>query len=183
MVDLSAEGRLTFDRFDANTLVYPEKWMSEGNYLKVGVSLTNTIKLNDVPSGNVGAGYWYEYSDENLRNSTFAYQMQTTEAEIHESLNRNTMANLWQYVDGTAPAWDPGHAYHYPKPVTVYQVVPTVNALLPAAGINRSLQVTLTEGPALGAGDRPVEDDGVEHAHGYLVVRALAQKWTLIGRL
>jgi hypothetical protein len=148
MVDLSADGRLTFDHLNANELVDPSKGMTEGNSLMVGVVLSNTIKLIDLPP-NIGGAYWYEYSDENLRSSTFAYQVQTTEADLHDDLSRNSMKDQWKWIDGSQGAWDGGHTYHIAEPVGISVAVPAVPVLLPAAGINRTLQVTLTEGYAI----------------------------------
>jgi hypothetical protein len=54
MVDLSADGRLTFDHLNANELVDPSKGMTEGNSLMVGVVLSNTIKLIDLPPNIAG---------------------------------------------------------------------------------------------------------------------------------
>ncbi len=133
IVDMQAEGRLQFDEVNADELTDPELGITTGNALNVGVVLTNTLTVMGRP-GNIGGGYYWQYR-KNLDSSTFDYQMQTAEIDIHEDLDRGDMQDEWQDV----PEGQTGDIY-------IHKTVPTIPVTLPAAGINRRLQVYLSEG-------------------------------------
>ena len=133
IVDMQAEGRLQFDEVNANELTDPERGITTGNALNVGVVLTNTLTMMGRP-GNIGGGYYWQFSKK-FKSSTFEYRMQTTETDIHEDLDRWAMEDEWQDV----PAGQAGDIY-------IHETVPAIPVTLPAAGINRRLQVYLSEG-------------------------------------
>ncbi len=133
IVDMGAEDRLQFDDLNAHHLHDPDRGLTTGNLLDVGVVLTNTLTMMGRP-GNVGGGYYWQFK-EHFPSSTFSYQMQTEETDIHDDLGRWAMEDEWQEV----PEGQSGDIY-------IHQVVPEVPVTLPPAGINRELQVYLSEG-------------------------------------
>ena len=151
MVDIDAEDRFQISGLDANDLVYPDIGLAVGQKVKVAATFTNTIALVDLPE-NVGKAYWYQYSDERLRSSTFDYRMQDTETPLHEGLERYTMDSEWGYVDGTAAECGSPCTYHKPEPVFITETVRSTDGIpLDAAGINRSLPAYVSEGWAIPA--------------------------------
>jgi subtilisin-like proprotein convertase family protein len=152
MVDMDAADRFQISGIDTNDLLYPDKGMTVGNAILAGASFTNTIDLVDRPN-NIGTAYWYEWSDERLRSSAFAYELQAEEIDLHEGLERNTMSNDWHYVDGTAPpVGDALGWWHVAEPVFITRTVRSTDGFaLTEAGINQPLPVILSEGWAIPA--------------------------------
>ena len=135
---MEAEGRLQFDDLKANTLHDPEKGLVTGNILDVGVVLTTTLTMMGRPS-NVGGGYYWQFRD-NFRRSTFDYKMQTEEPTSTRTLDLGDQEDEWIDVQYEADEeHDRGDIYDAPE-AAAYGVT------LPAAGINRELQVYVSEG-------------------------------------
>ncbi len=142
--------RLAFSNFESDDLVHPDWGIRQGNSIRYGVSLTNTIDLTPRPD-NLGGAYWYQYNDEVLRSSTFDYQLSyTNTVELHEGLDRKTMLNEWRYLDGDGPEWgDFGHTWHAAEPVFVERTLKSTGIALQQAGINLPSTLYLNEGYAL----------------------------------
>jgi len=152
MVDVNADGRFRIAAFDEGDLVYPERGMAVGNFLRPTITVSNTIEMVPLPH-NLGGAYPYQYSDRRLRGSTFKYQFGAGEVDLHEGLERYTMSDEWQYVDGDGPRWgDAGHTWHKAEPVYIKPTVTSATAIeLSEAGINRTLAMMLSEGYAIPA--------------------------------
>ena len=154
MVNMFPEdyNRLEFSNFEADDLVHPDWGLRQGNSIRYGVSLTNTLDIAPLPD-NLGAGYRYQYNDNTLRSATFDYQLTyTNTSEIHEDLDRKTMSGDWIYEDGDGPEWgDFGHTWYAPERVYVEQNVKSAGIELSQAGINLPATLFLTEGYAIPA--------------------------------
>ncbi|MBP7689433.1 MAG: hypothetical protein KA765_16070, partial [Thermoflexales bacterium] len=158
MIELQDPDRLQFGKFDY-TLVQPEKGLAVGSKLTYQIDLTNTIKLESVipttdemiegwksgtkliPVEWKSMAYAWQFNTNNLKSSTFVYQWQTTDADIHNDLKRDTMTDQWILTGHTNRGGTQDQAYITPT-VTSSQLA------LPEAGINRDPQLFLTEGVA-----------------------------------
>ncbi|NOZ06931.1 MAG: hypothetical protein GXP41_11385, partial [Chloroflexi bacterium] len=155
MVDIQDKERFKFSNVDLDDMMYPAKGLSVGQRLKAAVTFTNTITMTTNAFG-LGTSYWYQYSDETLRTSRFGYQMQNTEFDFHEDLDRYSKADAspWRYVDGLPPRCGNPCTYHLPKPVFITNTVRSVEGVpLDKAGINQPLSVSLGEAWAVPAQD------------------------------
>ncbi len=150
LTDLQDPDRLQFGRFDYD-LEEPDKGMAVGNNLYLTLDLTTTIKLvpvvpptsemvanwksgaNLVPVDWKSLSYWWQFSDSNVKRSTFRYEIQNEEADL-EGVNLDQMKNEWQPLNGAA------HTF-YANPTPASEALP-----LNTAGINQPIQATLTEG-------------------------------------
>lgn len=111
--------------------------ITSANKLKVNMGIRNTITLSDVPFDWKAAAYFWQYSNANAKTSTFDYKLNPSEEDIHDSLSRGSMKNLWQSA-GT-DKW----TYEFSAGTSGYSIP------LPAAGINQDPTVYLAEGSAL----------------------------------
>ncbi|MBN2390841.1 MAG: thrombospondin type 3 repeat-containing protein, partial [Anaerolineae bacterium] len=149
LTDLQDPDRLQFGRFGYD-LEEPDEGMAVGNNLYLTLDLTTTIKLvslipptdemvenwksgtNLIPVDWKSLSYWWQFSDSNVKRSTFQYEIQNEEADL-EGVDLDQMTNAWQAV-GAA------HTF-YANPTPASEAIP-----LDTAGINRPVQATLTEG-------------------------------------
>ncbi len=67
------KNRIEFISMDLNDLVFPDQGIREGNGVLVGLTISNTIDMISLPA-NIGGAYPYQYSDSNLKSSTFSLQ-------------------------------------------------------------------------------------------------------------
>ncbi|HQI84959.1 MAG TPA: tandem-95 repeat protein [Anaerolineae bacterium] len=149
LTDLQDPDRLQFGRFDYD-LGKPEEGLAVGNNLYLTLDLTTTIKLvsvipptdemvenwksgtNLIPVDWKSISYWWQFSDSNVKRSTFKYEIQNEEADL-EGVDLDQMKGEWQSA-GAA------HTF-YANPEPGSEAIP-----LDTAGINRPIQATLTEG-------------------------------------
>ncbi|HQJ10240.1 MAG TPA: tandem-95 repeat protein [Anaerolineae bacterium] len=149
LTDLQDPERLQFGRFGYD-LEEPDEGLAVGNNLYLTLDLTSTIKLvpvipptdemienwksgtNLIPVDWKSLSYWWQFSDSNVRRSTFKYEIQNQEADL-EGVDLDQMKDEWQ----------PAGAAHtfYANPTPASEAIP-----LDAAGINQPIQATLTEG-------------------------------------
>lgn len=152
MVEMNPENssRLEFSNFETDDLVHPDWGIRQGNSIRYGVSLTNTIDIAPLPD-DLGAAYRYQYNDKVLRSATFDYQLTyTNTTEIHEGLQRFTLSNEWAYADGDGPVWgDFGHTWRAAEPVYVERDLKSKGLELTQAGINVPAALYLIEGYAI----------------------------------
>ncbi len=146
MVDMERSDRLVFGSFD-HVFVNPELGASVGNQIKYTVSLTNTINIVKIPVDWKAASYAWRYTrdgDKNLKSSTFKYEWQTEEKDLHVDEDGNDLIDLnqqsppWQSDTGTRP----------------FYIGPTATSSgfsLDEAGINRHPSLYLAEGYAVPA--------------------------------
>ncbi|MGC9396645.1 MAG: LamG-like jellyroll fold domain-containing protein [Anaerolineae bacterium] len=149
LTDLQDPDRLQFGRFGYD-LEEPDEGMAVGNNLYLTLDLITTIQLvplvpptdemienwesgtNLIPVDWKSLSYWWQFTDDNVKRSTFRYEIQNTEADL-EGVDLDQMASEWQAA-GTE------HTF-YANPTPASEAIP-----LNTAGINRPLQATLTEG-------------------------------------
>lgn len=149
LTDLQDPDRLQFGRFGYD-LEEPDRGMAVGNNLYLTLDLTTTIKLvplipptdemvenwkggtNLIPVDWKSLSYWWQFTDDNVKRSTFRYEIQNEEADL-EGVDLDQMQDAWQ----------PASAAHtfYANPTPESEAIP-----LDTAGINMPVQATLTEG-------------------------------------
>jgi subtilisin-like proprotein convertase family protein len=149
LTDLQDPDRLQFGRFGYD-LEEPDEGMAVGNNLYLTLDLTTTIKLvplvpptdemvenwesgtNLIPVDWKSLSYWWQFTDDNVKRSTFRYEIQNEEADL-EGVDLDQMTNEWQAAGAE-------HTF-YANPTPASEAIP-----LDTAGINRPVQATLTEG-------------------------------------
>ncbi|MBN1887593.1 MAG: tandem-95 repeat protein, partial [Thermoflexales bacterium] len=149
LTDLQDPDRLQFGRFNYD-LAKPDEGLAVGNNLYLTLDLTTTIKLvrvvppgdeiiegwkngtNLIPVDWKSISYWWQFSDSNVKRSTFKYEIQNEEADL-EGVDLDQMKDEWQSA-GAA------HTF-YANPIPESEAIP-----LDTAGINQPIQATLTEG-------------------------------------
>lgn len=119
------------DRFKMNNLDLvlsdPAKGMVEGATMSYGISFSNTIGLASVPHKIFPRIYKGQFSETQLRRSTFKYVWQSTQDDYHEGLKLGGMTTAWEKTDGWLPLV---YADSVPAPAPF---------TLDRAGINESL--------------------------------------------
>jgi len=139
MVDMQPEyyDRLQLSDFD-QALRNPNKGLSSGSKIIYSVSLTNTL-VKDYDAyfaSGFGDEYFWQWSDDTLKTSTFAYKWQTAENDFHEGLDREQMTDRWASLE------NPRGGFFAPFLTEVVRS----NALpLSEAGINRPQTLYLSE--------------------------------------
>ena len=136
MVNIGYRYRLDIEEFEQNFLD-PDKGLSAGNSLVISATLENRlnlIKWKDTKYDWKAGAYWWQYSDKTLASSTFDYDLQANEKDIHSSLDRGDSSRDWDRSDG--------------RPFTL---IARANTQVPLeeAGINRTLPLYLAEGYAV----------------------------------
>jgi len=149
LTDLQDPERLQFGRFGYD-LEEPDEGLAVGNNLYLTLDLTSTIKLvpvipptdemienwksgtNLIPVDWKSLSYWWQFSDSNVRRSTFRYEIQNEAADL-EGVDLDQMKDEWQSA-GAAHTF-----YAHPTPAS--EAIP-----LDTAGVNQPIQATLTEG-------------------------------------
>ncbi|MFN8497212.1 MAG: LamG-like jellyroll fold domain-containing protein [Anaerolineae bacterium] len=140
----------------SQTLAAPGKGVTVGNAVQLSVDLTSTVKLNelvkrkpngdpvddDIPVDWKAAAYAWQYSNDTLRTATVDYRLQQSHTDIHDALERGTMASEWR-ADG-----HPGLYDRVPFSISRH-LTTTVASPLTTAGINQPLTLVLSEGQAL----------------------------------
>ncbi len=130
--------RLQFTNFNLDDLVHPELGIVEGNAIRYGISLTNTLDLAKVPISDMEVGWEKQFNDHTLRRSSFAYEWQQEEEEIHEHLQMDAIpAEDWHETENIRP-------FTYETTVDAEQGIP-----LPEAGVNRHAELILAEAYAV----------------------------------
>jgi hypothetical protein len=150
LADLQDPDRLQFGRFDYD-LSDPDKGLVVGNDLYLTLDLTSTLELVSllpaseaviagwkdgtalVPADWKSMSYWWQFSDSNVKKSTFRYVIQAEETDIDGDLDLEQMSDEWQAT---------GQAH-----VFVVQPTPVSDPIpLDKAGINQPVQALVTEG-------------------------------------
>jgi len=129
LVDLQKEDRLSIALDTPTTVqVVDEEGVVSGNKVQVSATVTNTLSLNKPTGMGSGINYlldllgWADWK-EVMRQSTFSYTLQTSPTDQHAGLSQNQLA----WTDNTE---------------TFY---PSTTASLLSPGLNRNLDVYLTE--------------------------------------
>lgn len=141
LVDMEDEERwqLSAPSFE---LGVPEKGLSVGNTIAYHLTLTNSIHLAGIPFDYKAAFYAWEYTDSNLKKSSFAYSISgEEEADLHTGLSMDQMRGEWQ----------PGTKRDGKQTYSVVRELSTAGAgaELSTAGINVANDVYAHEGYAL----------------------------------
>ena len=111
--------------------------VAQGNRLSARVTLTNTITLSDIPIEWMAAAYFWQYTNNNAKTSTFDYTVQPGENDIHEDLSRSSMKNDW--VSAGEDMW----SYDFVAETDGFSID------LPVPGINRDPVANVSEGSAV----------------------------------
>ncbi len=72
MVDLEDEERIGIQDLDLS-LVDPARGMAVNNSLVLSTTIRNTLDLAEIPNDWKAQAYWWQYDDDALKSSTFAY--------------------------------------------------------------------------------------------------------------
>ncbi len=145
------KSRIEFISMDLNDLEFPDQGIRAGNSILLGLTISNTIDMISRPA-NIGGAYPYEYSDGNLKSSTFSYKLQDSETDFHDDLDRHTMKSEWKYLDGgTTAAWgDAGHTWKAAEPMYITRTLRSATSVpFGDAGLNRHLTEYLSEAWAI----------------------------------
>ncbi|MBN1371366.1 MAG: LamG domain-containing protein [Anaerolineaceae bacterium] len=137
MIDYSSGERLEFGSMDQQ-LQHPELGYIETNNLKVTIETTNTITKESIPLDWKSLAYFWQWSDSNASSANFQYQIQTSETDFHDGLERGEMAPAWERV-GSDDVWK----------ATVNATTSGYAVDLPDAGVNRDPVVYLSEASAV----------------------------------
>jgi hypothetical protein len=141
LVDLANAGRLNLTNFD----LLPEdenRGFAVGNTLSVIMDVDTALYKSHRPKSAFAIWYNTHFTDENLRDSTFVYAVQTKQDALDESLELGTMADRWQ--SPTVDGWANDSSFVHRTPVAS-QVQVT------QAGINRQTDFYLSEGYVMNA--------------------------------
>jgi hypothetical protein len=138
MVDMEDEDRFQLGNFDQR-FVTPERGVSVGSEFSYAATVTNTIRLVSLPVDWRSAYAWTWWDDDTLKTATFEYRWQADETDFHDSLVRGTMTGDWQ------PTGEE-HTVQLVESMATTDGIP-----LTEAGINRPVQVYLSEGYAIPA--------------------------------
>ena len=136
LVDLQNENRLNLTNFNLNP-VDPHKGIVVNNQLTLTADVTSTL-YSAGPDSLLSLIYFWQFSDQNVKASTFAYQFALNEENIGDSLKRDQMTNQWIAVsDG-----DGDFAQRFAVEINTDP--------LPEVGINQPITpLYLTEGYAI----------------------------------
>ena len=140
MIDMEADDRLDVQNFQQNVFD-PAKGIAVGNALAINATVTTTIGLDAVPENWMAYAYYYQYSQGTLKSTTFEYELQATNEDIHETLSRKQIAD---WTD--TPATDDKKVYIVRDIATGSSEVSLTDA---GAGINRPVGLYLSEGQAI----------------------------------
>ncbi|MGD2148345.1 MAG: LamG domain-containing protein, partial [Anaerolineae bacterium] len=142
MLDLGDADRFQLGSFDQK-FKDPTKAMAVGNSLVVRGTVTNTISYIDKLDiqGWHGQAYKWQYNVDNLRSSTFEYEMSPSPGgDIHEDLDRGDMSREWEGADCRDLGFD--------ARCTIAEDLDTESPVT-QAGINRPTALYLSEGYAV----------------------------------
>ncbi|MCP4537165.1 MAG: LamG domain-containing protein, partial [Chloroflexi bacterium] len=135
LVDLQKDNRLDAALRDP-TLTNPGVGVVTNNGLNVHGVITTNLYLNE--PNVLGYTYWYQLSDDNLNDSTFAYRFQSSPDDFSVKQNQVSWDRPDEYEEETTFDIADGKRY--------YKVFyPANNFILEYAGINRQVPVYLTE--------------------------------------
>ncbi len=130
--------RLQFHDFSLADMVHPEMGIVEGNAIRYRIALTNTIDLAKVPISPLETFWHGQFNDSTLRRSSFKYEWQQEEEEIHENLDLDAIrAEDWQATKN-------GRPFTYSTNVHAEEGIP-----LPEAGVNQKTELLLAEAYAV----------------------------------
>ena len=118
--------RVKFGAFGMD-LAAPERGVVTGNSISYRIALTNTIDLASRPISPWTVTFGWQFSDKNLRKSTFDYKWQDEQAGFEDGLSLGDMSGKWLETSG-------GRPYVYTETVASRQPIP-----LPAPGLNQPL--------------------------------------------
>nr|MBC8249032.1 hypothetical protein [Anaerolineales bacterium] len=131
LVDLRHEGRLSTS--DLRLALQADDGFEQGNRLQVKLHVTSTLFRNQ-PNSALGALYAWQYLDDYIKQSDFAYQILPTEQDIHGSLSTGSVHSYWgEGQNGGVATMETDPEYTY---------------LIPFAqiGMNEKTKLYLTEG-------------------------------------
>jgi subtilisin-like proprotein convertase family protein len=150
--NIKSEDRLEFYDFGL-TWVQPDLGMVQNAPVTLNMGVTNTIVLNGfiksgaenkeaiipLPFDPLSLPFFWQLNNTNLKSATFEYQLQAgpDKADIHDSLERNTMNAQWQPVTGE------DHSFQVTRHVQI-----TTDKVTNVTGLNRELDLYLAEGQA-----------------------------------
>ncbi len=141
MVDMENEDRLDLRDFSQDFLD-PDMGMSVGNDLVYEAALRNQIELidwKDTNSSFLAGSYWWQYNEDNLRSSSFVYNLEAYGDEHHADLERYLIPH-----ENWDPNSDSADSYAYDDDLST-------NIPIEAAGINRGISLYLNESFAIPA--------------------------------
>jgi len=136
MVRMDWWQRLDIDEFEQR-FVDPDKGLSVGNNVVIETTLKNYLWLIDWSDTNYdwkAGAYWWQYSEDTLKSSTFDYQLHTGKKDIHQGLERGAISGDWEGASGKSAR---------------LVVAAETEVPLEQAGINQTLSLYLAEGYAL----------------------------------
>ncbi len=132
--------RLELANFSASNLQYPDRGLTYGNGIRYSIRVTNTLELGTQPGTAVAWTSKYLWDADHLKHSNFKYEWQTEEEDIHKDLSLGQIgAPGWT----TPSAANPSHVY-YANNIASTGYIP-----LPEPGINRTMDLYLSEGYAI----------------------------------
>jgi PKD repeat protein len=141
MVDLEDDDRLTIYEFSQDFLD-AALGMSIGNSLVMEATIRNEISLidwGDTDNSVLAGLYWWQYNNDNLRSSTFRYNLESSANDHHEGLSRNGIPHSqW------TPTTDGGAFY-------IYYSDESTQVPLAEVGINQTIPLYLNESFAVPA--------------------------------
>ncbi|MCX6028050.1 MAG: hypothetical protein NT169_01955, partial [Chloroflexi bacterium] len=141
MVNLDDDERLKIHEFSQDFLD-SALGMAVGNSLVMEATIRNRIELidwKDTQSNWMAGLYWWQYSDDTLRSSTFVYHLDAVARDYHERLARNSIRH-----DEWTPDTDGAKSYTYSADVSA-------QTRLTEDGINLGIPLYLNEGFAVPA--------------------------------
>jgi len=136
MATIDDEDRLDLGEFE-QAFLDPGAGLSVGNSLVISATVENKLDLISWEDTNYdwkAGAYWWQYSDRTLASSTFDYELDPGQPDIHGDLERFDIFNDWSTGDG--------------RPFTLIARANTESPL-EQAGINRTLPLYLAEGYAI----------------------------------
>jgi Bacterial TSP3 repeat len=172
MVNVDDARRLKILDINA-TLLDPSKGYARGNSLNIAVDVQNSLELNvnhsPIPysllpfegaqfqpgvfwyKSWMSAFYFWQFNGAILRSSSFDYRLASSQIDLHQNMQLNTMRNEWQQVRPNRPIWwsDPAGLLGLdPGPMTIKRTV-SREYVLTQAGLNKSLPAVLSESYAV----------------------------------
>ncbi|MBN1148930.1 MAG: Ig-like domain repeat protein [Anaerolineales bacterium] len=138
LIDYDNADRLQFTGLSQD-FAFPLLGMTVSNAISVTVSVSNTIKLSDIPIDWKAAAYAWQYTDKNARSSAFEYLVQPEETDIHEDLER--------YSGDGNHGWTNLGDHRFAREFLA--MTDDYSIAMPEAGINRDPTVIFSEGSAV----------------------------------